>query len=194
MLRLTPVLAPTTGQEPSLAPRERVKNQSLSARDAVRRSSMESGLAITTLAKNEDDVPQPDGDVHWSLSHTTAFVAGVVAPCPVGIDIEGPRKLRPELKARVIRDDEADILGGRSDLNFLRAWTAKEAVLKCLGIGMAGLSRCRIVDAADAHGIHIEFDSQLYQVMQDFHSGHVAALCLLPSATPLAVEIDWIHP
>lgn len=194
MQRLTPVLAPTTGQADSIPVRERVKNQSLAARVAVRRSSEESGLAISKLEKDERDVPQPDGDVYWSLSHTSMFVAGVVATCKVGIDVEGPRPVREALVHKIVSEAEAEVLGGRGERAFLRSWTAKESFLKCIGLGVAGLSRCKIVAAPSEHEIHLEFDSKTYRVHQNTHNEHVAALCL---ATPMSpdspsVSIDWI--
>jgi len=196
MQRLTPVLAPTTGQADSIPVRERVKNQSLAARDAVRRSSRESGLAISKLEKNERDVPQPDGDVYWSLSHTSRFVAGVVAHCEVGIDVEGPRPVREALIHKIVSEAEAEVLGGRSGHAFLRSWTAKESFLKCIGLGVAGLSRCNIIAAPSSEEIHLEFDAQTFRVYQTTHHDYVAALCL---ATPMSTDdtsiaIDWIFP
>lgn len=195
-MRLTPVLARTTGQEDAVPVRERVKNQSRAARDAVRRSSLESGLAIEVLEKDERDVPQPDGSVYWSLSHTSRLVAGVVASQQVGIDVEGPRKVREALVHKIVSESEAEVLGGRNERAFLRTWTAKEAFLKCIGLGVAGLSRCKVVAAPNEEEIHLEFNSQTYLVHQTTHANHVAALCL---ATPMntattSIAIDWILP
>jgi len=196
MLRLTPVLAKTTGQEKSVPVRQRVKNQSSAAREAVRRSSLESGLPINRLEKDERDVPQPDGDIYWSLSHTSRLVAGVVAHCEVGVDVEGPRKVREDLVHKIVSEEEADVLGGRGEREFLRTWTAKESFLKCIGLGVAGLGRCNIVGAPTDEQIHLEFDSKTYLVHQTTHANHVAALCL---ATPMSddntvITIDWILP
>ena len=196
VVRLTPVLAPTAGQEDSLPVRERVRNQSLSARDAVRRSSELSGLAIRHLDKNDRDVPLPDDGVYWSLSHTRRMVAGVVAPGPVGIDLEGPRDVRPELSRRVLDAAEATLLGGRDAERFLRAWTAKEAVLKCLGVGIAGLSHCRVTGLAPDGGIHLEFKTVPYAVHTTAVGDHLAALCVAPTGdAPLPeVRVEWILP
>lgn len=196
MLRLTPVLAKTTGQERSVPVRDRVKNQSSAAREAVRRSSIESGLHIEKLDKDERDVPQPDGEIYWSLSHTSLFVAGVVAPYAIGVDVEGPRKVREELVHKIVSEAETKVLGGRNERAFLRSWTAKESFLKCIGLGIAGLSRCHIVAAPSNEQIHLEFDSKTYLVHQTTLANHVAALCL---ATPMSAEvpeitIDWILP
>jgi len=196
MLRLSPVLAPTTGQADSIPVKERVKNQSLAARDAVRRSSRVSGLAIDKLEKDERDVPQPDGNVYWSLSHTSKLVAGVVAECEVGIDVEGPRVVREALIHKIVSEAEAKLLGGRDERAFLRTWTAKESFLKCIGLGVAGLSRCKITSAPSDEELHLEFDSHTYRIYQTTFNGHVAALCLAMPIGPEspAVAIDWILP
>ncbi len=195
MLRLTPVIATTTGQEDSIPVRQRVVNQSLAARVAVQHSARESGFAIQKLEKNEREVPQPDGDIYWSLSHTSTLVAGVVAPCQVGIDIEGPRRVRDELLRKIVSDAEAELLGGRDEHGFLRAWTAKEAFLKSIGLGVAGLSRCKIVRVVGPQEIHLEFDSQTHLVYQTTVDGHVAALCLTPPRNDedSEISIDWIQ-
>ena len=173
-----------------------MKNQSLAAREAVRRSSSESGFTIEHIEKDDDDVPQPDAGVHWSLSHTSKYVAGVVAPRAVGIDVEGPRPIREELMERVMKDSEAELFGGRDERGFLRVWTAKEAFLKSIGLGIAGLSRCRVVEIRNEKEIELEFDSAAHLVYQTVLDDHVAALCLAPasSSTDSDLAIDWILP
>lgn len=191
MLRLTPVLAPT-GDLDGLTPREKVRRQSEVAREAVRQSSRESGLDIEHLEKDDRDVPLPDRDVYWSLSHTSRMVAGIVAPCPVGIDVEGPRQVRADLKERVLSPDEETLLGGTDDQSFLRAWTAKEALLKCLGIGIAGLSKARIVEIQSDSRLRMEFESASYAIHQERHAEHVAAVCLAHSEPDPSFQLDWI--
>ena len=193
MIRLTPVLAPT-GDLEGLTPRDKVRRQSEVARVAVRASARESGLPIERLEKDERDVPLPDGDVFWSLSHTSRMVAGIVAPCRVGIDVEGPRHVRADLKERVLSSSEETLLGGSDDERFLRAWTAKEALLKCLGIGIAGLSKARIVEITSPRRLRMEFEETSYAIHQERHDRHVAAVCLAPETTDPGFELDWILP
>jgi 4'-phosphopantetheinyl transferase len=121
------------------------------------RFARESGLAffsLEALAKNED-VPLPVRGWHWSLSHKPEFVAGAVSPVPVGIDLELPGPRHPGLFDKAGTDAEWACLGGRNWPNFFRLWTAKEAVLKALGTGLAGLGDCRLI-ARDRDRIHLE--------------------------------------
>ncbi len=95
-----------------------------------------------------------DDRVSFSLSHSRSF--GVIALADgdvrVGVDIEDvrPRLRLGALAARVLNDEEhAAWLAIENDdeqlRSFLRAWTAKEAYLKALGIGIA--TRLRDVPA-----------------------------------------------
>lgn len=177
---------------PELPPRgpERVAGMSRVARDAVRESARLAGAPIDELAKSADDVPLPSDGWHWSLSHTSRSVAGAVARRPVGVDVEELRAVAERLVARVLRPDEERVLGSRAPLNFLRAWTAKEARLKELGRGLAGgLDRCRIV-AAGERWIDVELDGSLRRVRQLVEPGRVASVSTGAGATPEFVVLD----
>lgn len=109
-----------------------------------------------TLVEDEFGRPALHADHHsaldfnWSHSGDQALVAIAVGVAP-GIDIERMRE-RPralQLAERYFRPDEISMLTALSDaersLAFLRIWTAKEAVLKALGRGIAfGLDRLQI--------------------------------------------------
>ena len=192
MIRLSPVLLPMPERARDLVPRERVALQSAVARDAVKESARLAQVATPEFRKDDRDVPQPDGDVFWSLTHTTRWVGGVVAPRRVGIDVEGPRPVREEIARKILDDDEASVLGGREGEAFLRAWTSKEAVLKCEGVGIAGLSRCRIRAMRDEDCLELSFDGHQYAVHNHVFDEHVAALCVTPQDAPReAVQVDW---
>jgi phosphopantetheinyl transferase len=86
-----------------------------------------------------------DGDISFSLSHSAAFAVVAVTPgdVRVGVDVEAvePRARLAALAARVLNDREhadwSEIPGESDRLRaFLRAWTAREAYLKALGIGI----------------------------------------------------------
>ncbi len=87
-----------------------------------------------------------DDRISFSLSHSGSF--GVIALAEggarVGVDVEAvrPRSRLDALAARVLTDEErAGWLALDSDdarlRSFLESWTAKEAYLKALGIGIA---------------------------------------------------------
>lgn len=131
-------------------PRGRAPLLSRFAREAVLASARRSGLdffSLENLKKSGRGVPLPLQGWHWSLSHKTEFAAGVVAPFPVGIDLETPGPRHPGLFDKVGTEAEWECLGGRDWPRFFRLWTAKEAVLKALGVGLAGLGDCRLASA-----------------------------------------------
>ncbi len=80
--------------------------------------------------------------LQFNLSHTGAFVAVAVSTDEVGIDIEQLRSVSDvdALAARHFTTSEREGLAGSprasATHDFFRIWTRKEAVLKCLGIGL----------------------------------------------------------
>ncbi|HSX60518.1 MAG TPA: 4'-phosphopantetheinyl transferase superfamily protein [Tahibacter sp.] len=85
----------------------------------------------------------------FNLSHAAdAAVVALARGVEVGIDLESPSRPRPhaELARRYFRAREADAVEAAAaderEPTFLRLWTAKEAVLKAIGRGLAfGLDR-----------------------------------------------------
>ncbi len=133
---------------------------------------------------------QRDGsrlDFNWSHSgeHALIAIARDVAP---GIDLERQRR-RPralEIASRYFHVDEAAALARlppeQRDAAFLQLWTAKEAVLKAIGRGLAfGLDRLSIARSVD----------QL--VLQQLEGDHVDAWQLrpLPVAQTHVATLAW---
>ncbi|MBS5150426.1 MAG: 4'-phosphopantetheinyl transferase superfamily protein [Butyricicoccus pullicaecorum] len=74
---------------------------------------------------------------HFSISHSADLVVCAVAPVPVGVDIELPRKVRSGIAARWFSQAEQELLAQDPSV-FFDLWTAKEAVLKEIGCGLCG--------------------------------------------------------
>jgi 4'-phosphopantetheinyl transferase len=94
-------------------------------------------------------------DFNWSHSGDQALIAIARGIAP-GVDIERlrPRPRSLEIAQRYFSADEATVLAALPaadrDAGFLELWTAKEAVLKALGRGLAfGLDRLSIARVAD---------------------------------------------
>lgn len=90
---------------------------------------------------------------NWSHSGDTAVIA-VARGCVPGIDIEQlrPRPRAMQLAERFFHPEETAALAAldksQQEYAFLQLWTAKEAVLKALGHGIAfGLNRLRLAVA-----------------------------------------------
>ena len=156
--------------------RRHVRALSRLARVAVRHSARRAGSRVGHLVKNSEGVPQPSHGWHWSVAHKPAYVAGVVGPAPLGIDIEPYRKRSANLLAKIA--DEAEWGLGNEDpwCLFYRFWTAKEAVLKAVGTGMRGLSDCRVVRIDGVSHLTLAFRGQQWAVQQCFRDRHWAAV------------------
>jgi 4'-phosphopantetheinyl transferase len=119
------------------------------------------------LARNEKGAPIPVEGWYWSNSNTTGLACALVAPMPVGIDTEWTKRPRFEAaRERFDRSDpgELDRLGGRGRPEVLRLWTAKEAVLKLTGIGIADLGRTSLIEVRDRETLRLELRGTRYDV------------------------------
>ncbi|BBO81979.1 hypothetical protein DSCO28_25450 [Desulfosarcina ovata subsp. sediminis] len=182
---LYPVILPVSADHQAQDRRERVKTLSRLAREALSRSCEISKFHLTTFPKDSDGVPLPVDGIYWSLSHKTEVVGGVAAPAPVGIDLETIRPVNEALLARVADPQEWSQTDGDPQKSFFRIWTAKEAVLKAVGKGFAGMSRCRVNEVIDDTRMILTFDNIPWPVLHHWFGDHVAAI------TAIDFKIDW---
>lgn len=83
-----------------------------------------------------------DGELSFNLSHSGDVAVIAIAPERVGVDVEvvRDRRYRDEVARRIMRDDEFEAWSALAPADrteaFLCAWTAKEAYLKHLGVGI----------------------------------------------------------
>jgi len=174
--QIFPVILPVSGADKRLKGRDKVKALSRLARSALMTSCEKSGLSLETFPKNDKGVPLPVGGVHWSLTHKSDMVGGVASLSPVGMDLEVIRPVNHALLAKVADDDEWRLVNGDRQHAFFRFWTAKEAVLKAVGKGMVGLSRCRVVAVVDDTRMTLAYDDTRWPVAHFWFDGRVAAL------------------
>lgn len=174
-----PVILPVPPAARPLPPPERVRRLSRRAREALRLSAERLGVRLGPLAKDDRGAPLPAGGHHWSLTHKPAYVAAVVAPAAVGIDLEAIRAVAPGLH-RKTADPVEWALAGDADRNlaFFRFWTAKEAVLKTRGEGMRDLGRCRVAAVRDEAHLDIDYAGEAWPVEHYFFDGHIASLAV----------------
>jgi 4'-phosphopantetheinyl transferase len=157
------------------------------ARQAVAASARQSGIDLPALEKGASGAPVVKNGVYWSLAHKPEYVAGVAARAPVGIDIEKIRPVRAALFYR-ITDEQERRLAQFSDEMFYRFWTAKEAVLKVTGLGLAGLSRCKITDICSAVELVVVCDGIKWRVAQWLYDNHLISIIANDN------KIDWNLP
>ncbi|MBI4719402.1 MAG: 4'-phosphopantetheinyl transferase superfamily protein [Planctomycetes bacterium] len=185
-MTLHPVLVPVPDEFPLRSP-QRVAQQRRAARHALEVCAGLCGAGPGDWPCTPDGVPLPKSGWHWSLSHKRRWAAAVIAEQPVGIDIEEVLPRDERLYEAVGDAAEWAILGSRSMDAFYRLWTAKEAVLKACGVGLAGLDRCRIVDVPSAREVVVVLAARHWTVTHIEHDGHVA------SVTSAAAPVRW-HP
>lgn len=146
---------------------ERVALASRRAREVLLDAARRVGAELGPLQKDARDAPRPSRGWHWSIAHAGGRVAGALARHAVGVDVEPLLEPHADVAAHAFCAEERALLGEGSE-SFVRGWTAKEAVLKKLGVGLAELSRCRIVAVAgeDLLELELEHDGHPHRVHQ----------------------------
>jgi 4'-phosphopantetheinyl transferase len=182
---LFPVVMPVieAGHKPS--GKEKVDQLSRIAREALKLSAEKSGVRLGELLKDEKGIPCPVAGNYWSLSHKPKYVAAVVSKDKVGIDIEEIQPRTESLFAHVASDEEWE-LKERSWDTFFRYWTAKEATLKAIGIGISGLKTCRIISVPDEKHITLDYKGQFFLVEQLRHKNHIVSVLKDDN------QIEWV--
>ena len=183
-----PVILNVPHAKQALKGREKVRFLSEFAREALGRSAARLGVALPRLEKAENGAPLPVDGVHWSVSHKSRYVAAVAAPRPVGIDIEQIRPVKEGLADRIADPQEWHLFSGDRQTAFFCCWTAKEAVLKAAGVGIAGLDDCRIISVEGPDRLMAVFRETTWRVGFHHFRRHLTAVAangLRPS---------WISP
>lgn len=174
-MTLHPVILPLLPEDQRLRGRPRVLAQSRRAREALALSCAASGVVPSPLTTDARGAPRPFDGAYWSLSHKSKFVAAVVGPTPIGIDIEEIRPRNEALYDAIAGADEW-ALADRNWETFFRYWTAKEAVLKTTGVGLAHLRQTRIQRLLGADELIVDYDARLWPVRHFRFQGHIVAL------------------
>jgi len=184
---LFPVILPVPDEVRNFQPRERVIFLSQHARQALQIAAEKSGVRLGEVLKDDQGVPQPWGGIHWSISHKTRYVCGVVAPLPIGIDIERVRDFSEGLFQKTATAREWALADMETDavMAFFRFWTAKEAVLKATGIGIKDLLKCRVQQIVDDRHLQIRYDDRDWLIEHFFFDDHVASI------VKSSFQIEW---
>lgn len=118
---------------------ERIINKNQALLSAVSGLMMKKLLGITNdemLCYNEHGKPFLEHGPFFSLSHSRKYAVLAVSDDEIGIDTEMNRDIDIGIIKRCFTDDEAEF-AVLSTENYLRIWTAKEAVLKLMGTGFS---------------------------------------------------------
>jgi 4'-phosphopantetheinyl transferase len=174
-MKLHPVILPLTTEEQRLRGRARLQALSRRAREALARCCEASGVTLGPLEKGDRNIPLPFHGTFWSLSHKPRFVAAVVGPAPIGIDIE---EITPRTEGLhdYIASKAEWALADRSWETFFRFWTAKEAVLKAVGVGLAHLKKARIHAILNTDNLIVDYASRPWHVGHFRFQNHIVSL------------------
>lgn len=87
---------------------------------------------------NDYGAPYIEGGPHFSISHCKRGIAVAVSENPIGIDIEAIRTFKPGLMRKTMNEDEQLRITSSAipEVEFIRFWTQKEALLKLQGTGI----------------------------------------------------------
>lgn len=174
-MALYPIILPLLPEDQKLRGRELVQAQRRRAREALALSCKASGISLGPLEKDGRDAPLPFNGTYWSLSHKPRFVAAVVGTSPIGIDIE-EIKPRNEGLHDYIADEGEWALADRSWETLFRYWTAKEAVLKAVGVGISHLKKARVRAIPDTDNLLVDYASRLWPVRHFRFEDHIVSI------------------
>lgn len=188
---MNPVISPVPERVRGLKPKEKIEALSGFARKVVLRSLFLAGKNPIEFKKDDKGVPLPDRGIYWSLSHKPFYAAGVWGHQPLGIDIEQVQPVRQRLFDKIVSTTEARLFGfepGRDDVAvvFFRAFTAKEAVLKKMRIGLKGLPKTKIVAVDGPNHLVIDFENKKNRIEHFYLDDHIV------SVTKELSDVQWM--
>ena len=91
-----------------------------------------------TFLYNDYGAPYIEGGPHFSISHCKTGIAVAVSENSIGIDIEAIRAFKTDLMRKTMNKDEQQCIltSNKPEIEFIRLWTQKEALLKLQGTGI----------------------------------------------------------
>jgi 4'-phosphopantetheinyl transferase len=121
-----------------------------------------------TFLYNEHGAPYLEDGPYFSISHCKQGIAVVVSDQPVGIDIEGMRKVDDGLVRKTMNTQEQDQIAAAAnpEQEFIRLWTRKEAYVKMLGTGII----------SDMHQILQDTEALQWHEIVDIDKGYICTI------------------
>ena len=175
-IRIYPVILAVPEEDRQLSGREKVGVLSRMARQALAISAAKNNIRLGELSKTDAGVPLPFQGNYWSLTHKMKYVAAVISSYETGIDIEEIKPVTDAMFRKIASEYEWRMVSDDPNESFFRYWTAKEAVLKAVGVGMAGLSKCTVEQVMDRHHLQIMYADRAFCIEHNYFDGHIASV------------------
>ena len=120
---------------------------------------------------NDYGAPYIEGGPHFSISHCKRGIAVAVSENPIGIDIESIRSFKPELMRKTMNEDEQLRITSSAipEVEFIRFWTQKEALLKLQGTGII----------ADLHNVLAHVQDVFWTEISPLEKGYICTIASL---------------
>ena len=161
----------------------------LALADAIERVGAKTSLVQTSAL----GAPRASNGWYISKTHTKGLAAAAVCSTPIGIDGEWIGRPRLRAARESAQAAELSLLGTAPSSeaeSLVLLWTGKEAVLKRAGLGLTGISRCRLIDNLGDDRLLFELDGESYGV----HAHRIGEywLSVSSSSEPSLVELTEI--
>lgn len=106
--------------------------------EALRKEYNISELPVFEYGEHGKPFIKGHPEIHFNISHCKEAVACVTSTRPVGIDVESIRSYHESLVRYTMNEKEVEQIerAERPDVEFIRLWTMKEAMLKLSGKGL----------------------------------------------------------
>jgi len=106
-------------------------------------------------------------DIHFNVSHCHEGVICVVSDRPVGVDIESIREYKESLVRYTMNDCEVQQIeqAEHPEVEFIRLWTMKEAVLKLSGKGIVDNMKGVLTGHEQIETVYNEEKKYIYSVV-----------------------------
>ena len=105
--------------------------------EEIKKQKIASTILKNKFIKNyyigENGKPLSD-HIYFNVSHSKDLVALVQDDKPIGLDIEQIRTASDDIKRYISTDEEYEYI--KDDKSFFEIWTNKEALSKCIGVGL----------------------------------------------------------
>lgn len=112
-------------------------------------------------------------DKFFNISHSHDVVILGISPLPIGVDIELVRDIDEKLKKYISNQEEEKYI--TTNKNFFEVWTSKEALSKCIGLGIS--MRIETIPGLPING-HKQYKEKDYYTKTLSYKDYVIAIVL----------------